>query len=252
MLIFSSVQIRLMTIFINVFFQKYENFRKLQKNISASKMKNIIQNVITKWNNTFHMLQKINKMKEIIKSWLDDDSVKLHILWLFKVKWKQINFIVKLLRSFQKIIETLNSFINFFIHKIWIVYNVVHAHLKCRTIQIRTWARIIWTNSLLTAIKTAQVKLWKYYNVTFEKADIYFNINLCLNLCDKLNYYSICQFSFTTALYRLLCRWHIILMKLIMLKFLTNRYEIEKIIKLSFVHIMRINIYHYKLINIVQ
>jgi hypothetical protein len=99
-------------------------------------------------------------------------------------------FILDILKSFQKITKILKSSNQFSIHKVWIVYNVFHQHLKKYEENLVENACNSSLNLRLT-IQTAQNKLTKYYEAIFEAEDLYFNLSICFNSCDKSNYYSV-------------------------------------------------------------
>jgi hypothetical protein len=135
------------------------------------------------------MLKRIFLLRDVIQIWFDDQS-RMQMLKIKNVKWNQINFILDMLKSFQKITKTLRSSNQFSIHKIWIVYNALHQHLKRYEEDLIKNARDSSLNLRLT-IQTAQKKLTKYYEAIFEAENLYFNLSICLNSCDKLNYYSV-------------------------------------------------------------
>jgi homogentisate 1,2-dioxygenase len=80
------------------------------------------------------------------------------------------------------------------IHIAWIVYNTMHAHLKNCSQKLKK-ERNKFLQNLRSIINATQEKLKKYYDVTSSKKDLYFNLDLCLNSCDKLNYYKICYYN---------------------------------------------------------
>jgi hypothetical protein len=149
----------------------------------------MIQNVKTKWNNIYYMLKRIFLLRNVFQIWLEDQS-RMQMLKFKNVKWNQINFILNRLKFFQKITKTLKSSNQSSIHKAWIVYNAFHQHLKKYEKDFVKNARDSSFNLRLT-IQIAQKKLTKYYEAIFEAEDLYFNLSICLNSCDKLNYYSV-------------------------------------------------------------
>jgi ribosomal protein S15P/S13E len=153
----------------------------------------MIQNVKTRWNSIYYMLKKVFLLRNVIQIWLDDQS-RMQMLKIKNVKWDQISFILDMLKSFQKITKTLKSSNQLSIHKAWIVYNALHQHLKRYEKDLIKNARDSSFNLRLT-VQTAQKKLTKYYETIFEAEDLYFNLNICLNSCDKLNYYSVSSIS---------------------------------------------------------
>jgi hypothetical protein len=182
---------------------RYESFRALQvfKNTTVYSM---IQNVRTRWNNIFEMLKRTHLLRDTIKEWLTHTIVlKLQCLKLTTSEWKQIETIIDILRSFQQITNFLDSSTQSAIHIAWIVYNIMHAHLKSCSQKLKKERNKFLLN-LRSIINATQEKLKKYYNATSSKKDLYFNLELCLNSCDKLNYYKICYYN---SLFSLLKFW---------------------------------------------
>jgi hypothetical protein len=91
----------------------------------------MIQNVRTRWNNIFEMLKRAHFLRDTIEEWFIHTVVlKLQCLKLTANEWKQIETIIDILRSFQQITNSLNSSTQSIIHIAWIVYNIMHVHLK--------------------------------------------------------------------------------------------------------------------------
>jgi vacuolar-type H+-ATPase subunit D/Vma8 len=153
----------------------------------------MIQNVKTRWNSIYYMLKRVFFLRDVIQIWLDDQS-RMQMLKIKNVKWDQISFILDMLKSFQKITKTLRSSNQLLIHKAWIVYNAFHQHLKKYEEDLIKNARDSSFNLRLT-VQTAQKKLTKYYEAIFEAENLYFNLSICFNSCDKLNYYSVNSIS---------------------------------------------------------
>jgi hypothetical protein len=159
------------------------------------------------------MLKRVNSMKVIINKWLENESSKFHAMKLTKVEWEHVNMIMNILRSFQKVTEHLSISSQIIIHKAWIVYNDMHEHLESHMKRLAARSRAVWTNSLQLTIASAQVKLKKHYEVTAENAELYFNLDICLNSRDKLDYYKIIVLFLSIAdyvaemFYYWLCRW---------------------------------------------
>ena len=151
----------------------------------------MIQNVKIRWESTWSMLSRAYIMKNTIKLWLNQDSDHLKVMTLTRVEWEQMKYIVNLLHSFQKIIESLSASSKSFIHKVWIVYNVMHAHLESQEVEIRSRTQMSWTEQLSVAILVVKNKLTKYYSAIAESQRIFFNVKVLLNLCVKLDFYSV-------------------------------------------------------------
>jgi hypothetical protein len=150
------------------------------------------------------MLKRTHFLRDTIEEWFIHTIVlKLQCLKLTTNKWKQIETIIDILRSFQQITNSFDSSTQSAIHIAWIVYNIMHAHLKNCSQKLRKERSKFFLN-LRSIINATQEKLKKYYDVTSSKKDLYFNLELCLNSCDKLNYYNICYYN---SLFFLLNFW---------------------------------------------
>jgi hypothetical protein len=150
------------------------------------------------------MLKRIYFLRDTITKWLIHTIVfKLQCLKLTTNEWKQIKTIIDILRFFQQITNFLNSSTQSAIHIAWIVYNIMHAHLENCSQKLKKKRNKFFLN-LRSIINATQEKLKKYYDVTSNKKNLYFNFELCLNSCDKLNYYKIFYYN---SLFSLLNFW---------------------------------------------
>ncbi len=66
----------------------------------------------------------------------------------------------------------------------------MHAHLKNFSQQVK-YDRNKFLMNLRSIISATQKKLKKYYEIISSKEELYFNLELYFNSCDKLNYYKI-------------------------------------------------------------
>jgi DNA repair ATPase RecN len=148
------------------------------------------------------MLKKTHFLRDTIEEWLIHTIVlKLQCFKLTTNEWKQIKTIIDILRSFQQITNSLNSSTQSTIHIAWIVYNTMHAHLKNCSQKLKK-ERSKFLQNLRSTINVIQEKLKKYYDATSSKKDLYFNLDLCLNSCDKLNYYKVCYYNSSFSLHK--------------------------------------------------
>jgi hypothetical protein len=162
----------------------------------------MIQNVRTRWNNIFEMLKRAHFLRDTIEEWLTHTVVlKLQCLKLTTNEWKQIETIIDILRFFQQITNSLDSSTQSTIHIAWIVYNTIHVHLKNCSQKLKK-ERSKFFQNLRSIINATQEKLKKYYDVTSNKENLYFNLDLYLNSCDKLNYYKICYYNSLFSLHK--------------------------------------------------
>jgi hypothetical protein len=81
------------------------------------------------------------------------------------------------------------------------MYNIMHVHLKICSQKLKK-KRNKFILNLRSIINATQEKLKKYYDVTSNKKNLYFNLEFCLNSCDKLNYYKICYYNSLFSLLR--------------------------------------------------
>ncbi len=236
-------QIWLLAVAINAFTQRYESFRTLQtfKNVIVYSM---IQDVRTRWNSIFEMLKRAHLLRDTIEEWFTHTIVlKLQCLKLTTSEWKQIETIIEILRSFQQITDSLSFSSQLAIHTAWIVYNTMHAHLKNCSQKMKRERNKFLLN-LRSTIDATQEKLKKYYEATSDKEDLYFNLELCLNSCDKLSYYKICYYSraFSRSLFFFFFFYHIL--NIVALLVARSFFHILNIVALlvarSFSHILNI------------
>lgn len=158
---------------------------------SAAKIKGLIQDVQTRWNSTYGMLERAYEMREYIDTWLLESEMKFRVLRLTSQEWQQVKHIIELLQPFQLITESLSSTCEPSIHKAWTVYNVMHAHLEAQARSLVNGISRSWTNQLKGGIHEAKNKLAEYYGATADKGGLYFNIGICLNPCSKLDFYCV-------------------------------------------------------------
>ena len=152
----------------------------------------MIQNVKTRWDNTFFMLQRAKFMKKTIHKWLAQTNFKLKILTLFKKKWNQVYYIIELLELFHNVTRVLDTTHDLIILEAWETYNSFHDHLKKTRSQIRQQFReSSWTVKLHEVILVDTKMLKKYYEATCDKKSTYFNVEALLNLMKKGNVYSV-------------------------------------------------------------
>jgi hypothetical protein len=141
---------RQFVIAINVFSQWHNAFLIIQRSKKRKTSFNLIQNVKTRWNNTFCMMKRVLCLKMNISNWLCQQTFDSNIhtkkrqredlrkLCMSEQEWKKIAYMIKLLRSFhdwtQKINKTRNAIVNF----VFFAYNSLFDHLKNQKIKCET------------------------------------------------------------------------------------------------------------------
>ena len=200
----------------------------------------MIQDVKIRWESTWIMLFRAYTMKNVIKLWLKQDSSNLRVLDLNRMKWEQMRYIVDLLKLFQKVIEHLSEVMKSSIHKVWKIYNDMHAHLETQKTKIKRRSQVQWTKQLVFVILIAKSKLTKYYDATVDVKKDLFNVEILLNSCVKSNFYAISDilhswimiFVFYDVSLWCLCVWflHKIFEKYLLMNVFSHRTELLRIV----------------------
>jgi hypothetical protein len=197
---------RQLVIAINVFFQRHDVFLVIQRSKEHRISFNLIQNVKTRWDNTFYMMKRALCLKMNISNWLNHQTFDFNIhtkkkqrenlrkLCMSEQEWKEIAYMINLLRSFhdwtQRINKTRDATVNF----VFSTYNNLFDHLENQKIKCET-IDIFWFDDLTRALKKTSNKLSKYYAMIEEKRDILYNIEILLDSTKKLAFYQIYCFT---------------------------------------------------------
>jgi hypothetical protein len=141
---------RQLVIAINVFFQRHDVFLIIQRSKKHRTSFNLIQNVKTKWDNTFCMMKRALCLKMNISNWLNHQTFDSNIhtkkkqrkdlrkLCMSEQEWKKVAYMINLLRFFhdwtQEINKTRDAIVNF----VFSAYNNLFDHLKDQKIKCET------------------------------------------------------------------------------------------------------------------
>ena len=115
-------------------------------------------------------------------------SQSMNMLKVSHKEWKQIKYIVKLLKSFKTFINALESTAESMINKVWLIYNDLFDHLEDQHKKMRI-CRLSFTLQLSIVISAASKKLSQYYDKTTDKQDTLYNLDSVLNSSIKLSIY---------------------------------------------------------------
>jgi hypothetical protein len=195
-----------LVIAINVFFQWHDVFLIIQRSKEHRTSFNLIQNVKTRWDNTFCMMKRALCLKMNISNWLNHQTFDFNIhtkkkqredlrkLYMSEQEWKKIAYMINLLRSFHDWIQRINKTRDAIINFVFSTYNNLFDHfedqkIKCETIDI------FWFDDLTRALRKTLNKLSKYYAMIEEKRDTLYNIEILLDSTKKLAFYQICCFT---------------------------------------------------------
>ncbi len=132
---------RQFVITINVFSQRHDAFLIIQRSRKHKTSFNLIQNVKTRWNNTFCMMKRALCLKMNISNWLNHQTFDFNIhtkkrqredlrkLCMSEQEWKKIAYMIDLLRSFHDWIQKINKTRDVTVNLVFSTYNSLFDHL---------------------------------------------------------------------------------------------------------------------------
>jgi hypothetical protein len=194
---------RQLAIAVNASFQRHDVFLTIQRFNVHRTFLNLIQNVRIKWDNTFCMIKRALCLRVNISNWLNHQTSDLNTyikkkqrqdlkkLCMSEQEWKEVTYMMNLLRSFHDWTQTIDKTRDATIHLIFSAYNNLFDHLENQKIKCET-VEISWSNDLARALRKASNKLSKYYAMTDEKRDTLYNVDILLDSIEKLRFYQIC------------------------------------------------------------
>ncbi|KAG0160395.1 hypothetical protein PDIDSM_7923 [Penicillium digitatum] len=142
-------KIRGLAVFINASPQRREAFIALQPEPALIP----IQDVRTRWNSTFLMLNRAKKLQP------------------FMIKWRQVEYLLLLTKPFFDFTMMLSKTKDITAHNIYSIYNKLFSHLDAAEAKLKNKG-VIWKKRMLWALQTAKKKLSKYYTATEFMGDI--------------------------------------------------------------------------------
>ncbi|KAG0153440.1 hypothetical protein PDIDSM_5293 [Penicillium digitatum] len=151
-------KIRGLAVFINASPQRREAFIALQPEPALIP----IQDVRTRWNSTFLMLNRAKKLQPFYDQYCTD-----HQYLYFKLdqeEWRQVEYLL-LTKPFFDFTMMLSKTKDITAHNIYSIYNKLFSHLDAAEAKLKNKG-VIWKKRMLWALQTAKKKLSKYYTAT--------------------------------------------------------------------------------------
>lgn len=118
-------KVRNLAIFINASPQRRENFLKLQTNQPALVL---MQDVRTRWNSTYLMLQRAKRLQSDINQYCETYGVTRFMM--NSDEWRQIDYLPCLTKPFFDFTLVLTKTKDITIHGVFEVYNLLFEHLE--------------------------------------------------------------------------------------------------------------------------
>lgn len=178
-------KIRGLTVFINASPQRLEAFIALQ---TKDPPLIPIQDVQTRWNSTFMMLNRAKRLQPFYDQYCTDHQY-LHFK-LDQEEWRQVEYLLLLTKPFFDFTTMLSKTRDVTIHNIFSIYNKLFSHLDEAKSKLKNKG-VIQKKRMFQALQTAKRKLSKYYTTTDDESygDIY---ALATILCPskKLRYFA--------------------------------------------------------------
>jgi hypothetical protein len=125
-------KVRSLAIYINASPQRRENFLKLQTNQPALVP---IQDVRTRWNSTYLMLQRAKRLQSDLDQYCR--TYRADQLMINSEEWRQIDYLLCLTKPFFDFTTVLSKTKDVTIHSVFGVYNKLFNHLEASIRQLR-------------------------------------------------------------------------------------------------------------------
>ncbi|KAG0154761.1 hypothetical protein PDIDSM_329 [Penicillium digitatum] len=170
--------------FINASPQRREAFIALQPEPALIP----IQDVRTRWNSTFLMLNRAKKLQPFYDQYCTD-----HQYLYFKLdqeEWRQVEYLLLLTKPFFDFTMMLSKTKDITAHNIYSIYNKLFSHLDAAEAKLKNKG-VIWKKRMLWALQTAKKKLSKYYTATeYEPYGDIYALATIFSPSKKLRYFS--------------------------------------------------------------
>jgi hypothetical protein len=177
-------KIRGLAVFINASPQRREAFIALQPEPALIP----IQDVRTRWNSTFLMLNRAKKLQPFYDQYCTD-----HQYLYFKLdqeEWRQVEYLLLLTKPFFDFTMMLSKTKDITAHNIYSIYNKLFSHLDAAEAKLKNKG-VIWKKRMLWALQTAKKKLSKYYTATeYEPYGDIYALATIFSPSKKLRYFS--------------------------------------------------------------
>lgn len=148
---------RAFAVFINASPQRWEAFLNLQ---SEEPRLAPIQDVRTRWNSTYLMLQRANRLSDSYQRYCAEHQRPE--FRLVKSEWRQIEYLLHITKSFYKWTVGLSKIKATTIHDMFRVYNRLFTHFEQAQARLRR-KKVPWKKAMLKALEAGSKKLSVYY-----------------------------------------------------------------------------------------
>lgn len=146
-----------------------------------------IQDVRTRWNSTFLMLQRARRLSTIFERYCVEHN---HTQFQLNAEeWRQIDYLICITQPFHKWTTALSKVKDVTVHNIFRVYNMLFGHLETSMRQLRR-KKVPWKQAMLSALDAGMEKLKVYYNETQEVHGNLYAIGTILAPQHKLQFFS--------------------------------------------------------------
>lgn len=147
-----------------------------------------IQDIRTRWNSTFLMLNRAKKLQPFYDQYCTD-----HQYLYFKLdpeEWRQVEYLLLLTKPFFDFTMMLSKTKDITAHNIYSIYNKLFSHLDAAEAKLKNKG-VIWKKRMLRALQTAKKKLSKYYTATdYEPYGDIYALATIFSPSKKLRYFS--------------------------------------------------------------
>jgi hypothetical protein len=146
-----------------------------------------MQDVKTRWNSTFLMLQRAKNLQTICDKYCSECG--LSDLVLTGDEWKQIDYLLSITQPFFNFTTVLSKTKDVTIHIVFSIYNQLFDHLEKSIDQLRR-KKARWQITMRTALEYATQKLRDYYAETDKAHGDLYAIATIMAPQNKLDYFS--------------------------------------------------------------
>jgi hypothetical protein len=153
-------KVRGLAVFVNASPQRREAFLALQ---TKEPRLIPIQDVRTRWNSTFLMLNRARQLQSIF-----DQYCTTHQYVQFKLdqeEWRQVEYLLLITKPFFDFTNVLSKTRDVTVHHVFSIYNRLFTHLEDAEKKLKGKG-VPWKKRMLQALRAAKAKLSKYYGAT--------------------------------------------------------------------------------------
>lgn len=148
-----------------------------------------IQDVKTRWNSTFLMLQRAKRLQSTYNAFCSESQYALPHLTLDREEWRQIEYLLCITQPFFRFTTLLSQTRDVSIHLVFSIYNKLFDHLEKSMDALRR-KRVPWKQLMRTALEAAKSKLSHYYAMTDDIPGDLYAIGTIIAPQNKLKFFS--------------------------------------------------------------